>query len=1039
MAMSAKGGYSDFWFQIAHSWVKDMESASPGIPFKQVSFEEFETFISNITQTYSRRKMSRALLKISGKLEHVKSFSAALSSFSQLDMLGMLVWGSLQLVIECVCRYSNEIESTCELIANMHAALPSFKRGLALHPHAESLRFPLKDLFNEYIGCCLVIVKEFNNSPFKNLLKKLVSSGLKKTIMKSTTRIAQYEKQFQQALNRADQEAATSRDILTAQRLGELGDLTETLWATNFSAHIPMPATNSQTRVIQPGNTIPGLPNPFFVGRERELQEIHDCFTAQTFSRGTGPACVLIHGLGGQGKTQTALAYYWRYRNSYEGTFFLKSETAEKLEESYLAIARKLRLAGYLGQTAPPSPDSERNWEIERTREWLEGTNSKWLLIFDNLEDARLIENYVPENLSGGSIIITTQHAHISPITNDFHKLELQPMVSESGSDLFFKVLSRDAKDEDEKGIVYQICDWVGGLPLAIVTVAGYLSRSTSSAAEIFASLRRSSQIWVNSSVGAPGNYERTLATVFDLALGHLSENSSHFLQILAFLSPDGIPEDLLRCRHDMSSLAFLNDEDEYLSVREDLGHRQLIKWIDGDDGKHLEIHRSLQMNLLLGLAKHQDSSKRSVVFTEVTAMIHAALPEATRLQQNEKDIWPTFARYTPQVLALRQNSQWPVPPIQLDIQFAKMLSNVGTFLWHTGQIRECTAAMDTAESIIKMQPQCVQRSQDCEILLSDIYLVAGIVADCVGVTRRRQSLDYRLKLLELRERELGDIPPERVTMNDEIRWGNAKGDLACAYLQRSEFGKTRDIMEKLYTDYYQKWGSEEEIPFEYSKYWHHMGHVLMAEGQPDKALEWSRKGMELDLAHAGSIDSTVLIDRYDIACLLFNAGKVAESLEAHEEVLRLRIQTCGKSAQFTLESYEAVGIIQHLLGRNQDAEANFKTCLSSQFRYNWTIEGITRAQYWYSRVLAALGKQEAAATEYSSAAAAKEKLLSEYPEFLKESPANEAAVFDQMLPMWIMQTTGPLQDGGRNPRPRVTDKNERDGTIPDKPGGKVV
>ncbi|KAI1123776.1 P-loop containing nucleoside triphosphate hydrolase protein [Nemania abortiva] len=882
----------------------------------------------------------------------------------------------------------------------MHAALPLFERGMALHPNMESLKFPLKDLFNEYIDCCVVIVREFSHGPIKNIFKRLFGPGLKKAITKSTANITLYQARFQRELEQADREMVRSQNLQVAR---QLGNLTTTLSNPHFYGQSHLPTSISQACALPLGTTIPGRPNPSFVGREKELEEIHDCFSVEDFPRAAGPACVVIHGLGGQGKTQTALAYYWKHRNSYEAAFFLRSETAETLEESYLAIARKLRQANLFGQTPPPSPDSERMWEIERTREWLEGTSSKWLLIFDNLEDARLIENYVPENLNGGSIIITTQHAHISPITNDFRKLELQPMGSESGSSLFFKVLGRDAKDEDEESTAYQICDWVGGLPLAIVTVAGYLSRSSSSAAEILTNLRRSSLIWANSSIRRPpGNYEKSLATVFDLALSHLSPNSIHLLQILAFLSPDGIPEDLLRRPHEIPSLAFLNDEDEYLSVREDLGHRQLIKWIDSDGEKYLEIHRSLQMDLLSGLAQHRDCSRRNVVFTEVTAMIQAVLPEATRLQQNEKEIWPIFIRYAPQVLALRQNSQWPVPPIQLSLSFAKMLSNVGTFLWHTGQIRECTAAMDTAESIIERQPPEVRGHQDVEMLLSDIYLVVGIVADCIGVSRRRQSLDYRLKLLELRERELGGIPPELVSRDDEIRWGNAKGDLACAYLQRCEFRKTRDIMEELYNNYYQKWGSEEEIPYEYSKYWHHMGHVLMAEGQPDKAIEWSLKGMELDLAHAGSIDSTVLVDLYDVACLLFNAGRIEESLEAHEEVLDKRIRTCGKGAQFTLESYEAVGIIQHMLGRDKEAEVKFKTCLSSQFRNNWTPEGIARAQYWYSRVLTKLGKVEEADKEYLSAVATKEDLLSKYPEFLREDPTNEAA------------TTGPLQDGGR-------------------------
>lgn len=248
------------------------------------------------------------------------------------------------------------------------------------------------------------------------------------------------------------------------------------------------------------------------------------------------------------------------------------------------------------------------------------------------------------------------------------------------------------------------------------------------------------------------------------------------------------------------------------------------------------------------------------------------------------------------------------------------MLSNIGCFLWHTGQIRGCDLAMKTADEIIKKQPTSVRESAECKALISDIYLVTGILADCTGVSRRGESLEHRQVLLTLREEELASIPPKKVTAEDQIRWGNTKGDLACAYLRRGQFEKTREIMEELLICY-KKWGPEDEYPFEYSKYYHHLGHVLMAEGHPDKAVAFSRKGMELEEAHAGGEDSTVLISCYNLACWLFNAGRVQEALDEHHKVLEARIKVRGKNAQFTLESHDAVGILLHLEGRNSEAE----------------------------------------------------------------------------------------------------------------------
>lgn len=124
-------------------------------------------------------------------------------------------------------------------------------------------------------------------------------------------------------------------------------------------------------------------------------------------------------------------------------------------------VSQAYRIPSYL---PPRHGNADPNVELDK----------RWLLIFDNLEDARLLETYIPVNFKGGSVMITTQHAHILPITNDFPKLELQPLSEESGSALYFKILGRGTKDEEEDDIAHEIFTWVGGLPLAIVTVAGY-------------------------------------------------------------------------------------------------------------------------------------------------------------------------------------------------------------------------------------------------------------------------------------------------------------------------------------------------------------------------------------------------------------------------------------------------------------------------------------------------------------------------------------------------------------------------------------
>jgi hypothetical protein len=228
---------------------------------------------------------------------------------------------------------------------------------------------------------------------------------LRKTLEKASKDIKRHEAHFFQAIDQADREAVTSRDIQTSQALGAI---TASL-GLHPRRQLSLPASplspgNKQDELLARATTIPGRPNPSFVARIKEIEDIHQYFASNGSSRGAGPACLVIHGLGGQGKTQTALAYYWKYRESYDATFLINSETAEQLEASYLAIAKKLRQTNLLTSSPSPSPDAEVSWEIERAREWLEGTSGSTNL---NLIYALEIFLTIGEQTKGGCLYST--------------------------------------------------------------------------------------------------------------------------------------------------------------------------------------------------------------------------------------------------------------------------------------------------------------------------------------------------------------------------------------------------------------------------------------------------------------------------------------------------------------------------------------------------------------------------------------------------------------------------------------------------------
>jgi len=75
---------------------------------------------------------------------------------------------------------------------------------------------------------------------------------------------------------------------------------------------------------------------------------------------------------------------------------------------------------------------------------------------------------------------------------------------------------------------------------------------------EYLKAFRASSNLWQNKSEDANWQYDKTVGTVFDVALAELSTNARHLLYVLAFLNPDGVAESCLFPNNDAQRLEYL-------------------------------------------------------------------------------------------------------------------------------------------------------------------------------------------------------------------------------------------------------------------------------------------------------------------------------------------------------------------------------------------------------------------------------------------------------------------------------------------------
>lgn len=168
---------------------------------------------------------------------------------------------------------------------------------------------------------------------------------------------------------------------------------------------------------------------------------------------------------------------------------------------------------------------------------------------------------FIPDtDLSNGSILITTQSLELARLTRTFERIQVDSFTTEEGCKLLLEKIaaSRDSEDGSNPKIAEEISDIVGGLPLTIATIGGYITASGLSLAEFLVTLKASNELWAKTENKTVIDYKNTLATVFDIALEKLPTHGRKLLNILAFMNADFIPEEMLIGDHGDAELDFL-------------------------------------------------------------------------------------------------------------------------------------------------------------------------------------------------------------------------------------------------------------------------------------------------------------------------------------------------------------------------------------------------------------------------------------------------------------------------------------------------
>ncbi|KAJ3544311.1 hypothetical protein NM208_g3129 [Fusarium decemcellulare] len=505
-----------------------------------------------------------------------------------------------------------------------------------------------------------------------------------------------------------------------------------------------------------------------FFGRDAELKalrEILDPTPERKTLRAAG-----IYGLGGVGKSQLALHYANTSMDKYGVIAWIPSETQIKLVQALSS------LAGKLGLVEDGSEDDHR--DIQRVRDWLNTSKKPFLLIFDNAENIDILDQIWPASDKGSIIVTTRSPTQASKRASD--TLALQSFSTETGKQVLEFLTSLKPVDKEDEAAAQEICQLLGGLPLALVQISGFIQDRGYSYTE-FLRIYKKSEEKIFAKSEKPVEYNDTVFTTWNISLQKLSEEATRLQNLLVFFDPDLIPERLItniKAEIDDPDLEFLFDDFDFGDAVMELTRTSMISRLSSS--KALSMHRLVQLAVFARLSK----AERVKFFDLTIHILYHDFPNTWQKrgahQGHGWQSWEICNAILSHVNWLMKLSDKHKIKSSNPERWAELVFRAGTYLWEKEQPTLAKSFFEFGLSIDEdiSGPIAAQAHR----LLGNVFL---------DLAQPRAALSTYKKTLELREKVDGyDSPPVADVCNS----------IACAYTEAGEVEHAFEYLEKATT-----------------------------------------------------------------------------------------------------------------------------------------------------------------------------------------------------------------------------------------------
>ncbi|KAL7269549.1 hypothetical protein RUND412_007785 [Rhizina undulata] len=279
-----------------------------------------------------------------------------------------------------------------------------------------------------------------------------------------------------------------------------------------------------------------------------------------------GRKIVILHGMGGIGKSQIALEYAHRFFHCYTSVFWINADDDSVTTEStckifdqllshfaaksqsspvFQKISITLGIRGKLDDSGRIKGNSAET-AMKAVRTWLSSSENRgWLFLVHNFDKAKVreLEKLIP-TCDWGSILVTTR----LPKLHKFGEcVEVEGIGAEAGLELLLKSSGKILRNLDN--FAQEIVKALGELPLALDQAGAFISSLQRTFAAYRIKMKEGMKAIFNEELDEPSLslYKASVLTTWELSFQELTDDARQLLQLCAFLNNDEISEGLFR------------------------------------------------------------------------------------------------------------------------------------------------------------------------------------------------------------------------------------------------------------------------------------------------------------------------------------------------------------------------------------------------------------------------------------------------------------------------------------------------------------